>query len=166
MNSERQLTKAIFELAVAEARVFSRASRMLRGATQPVKMPCVCLSVCGNFFPNNPRPPQRQRRLELDAFGVLSPFKLNPDYAPGRETAFLSESRGGAKYLLHGLQRRRALKASSGTGRFQQSRRFTLAFRRLPSITISILYTNIRYLTRSSAPVSYTHLTLPTIYSV
>jgi len=31
--------------------IFSRASRMLRGATQPVRMPCV--SVCGNFFPTN-----------------------------------------------------------------------------------------------------------------
>ena len=39
--------------------VFSRASRMLRGATQPVSMPCVCQSVCLSvcveiFFPTNP----------------------------------------------------------------------------------------------------------------
>jgi len=36
--------------------VFSRASRMLRGATQPVRMLCVsvCLSVRGIFFPTNP----------------------------------------------------------------------------------------------------------------
>jgi len=35
-------------------RIFSRASRMMRGATQPVRMQCVCQSVCGNFFPTNP----------------------------------------------------------------------------------------------------------------
>jgi len=46
--------------------LFSRASLILRGVTQPVRMPCVCvcvcvcvcqsvcLSVCGNFFPTNP----------------------------------------------------------------------------------------------------------------
>ena len=37
--------------------VFSRASRMLRGATQPVRMPCVCVCVClcvEIFFPTNP----------------------------------------------------------------------------------------------------------------
>jgi len=46
-------------------RVFSRASRMLRGVTQPVMMPCVCvcvslsvcLSVCGNFFSDQPPHP-------------------------------------------------------------------------------------------------------------
>jgi len=43
--------------------IFSRASRMLRSATQVVRMPCVChihicmyvcMYVCGIFFPNNP----------------------------------------------------------------------------------------------------------------
>ena len=43
--------------------VFSRASRMLRGATQPVRMPCVCVCVCvclsvclcvEIFYPTNP----------------------------------------------------------------------------------------------------------------
>ena len=35
--------------------IFSRASHMLRGATQPVRMPCACVSVCvwEFFFPTN-----------------------------------------------------------------------------------------------------------------
>ena len=37
--------------------IFSRASRMLRGVTQQVSMPCVCpMSVCGNFFSEQPPP--------------------------------------------------------------------------------------------------------------
>jgi len=37
-------------VSMGEDRVFSRASRMLRSATQVVRMSCVC----GNFFPTNP----------------------------------------------------------------------------------------------------------------
>ena len=43
-------------------RVISRISRMLRGATQPVRMPCVCMCLCVEIFfseqpPHHPTPP-------------------------------------------------------------------------------------------------------------
>ena len=46
----------IVKLSTPLVQLFSRTSRMLRGATQPVRIPCVCVSVCGNFFSNQPPP--------------------------------------------------------------------------------------------------------------
>ena len=47
---------------------------MLRGATQPVRMPCV--SVCGNFFPTPP-PARRRDNLPLGILVIIENASLN-----------------------------------------------------------------------------------------
>jgi len=57
-------------LSCVRADVFSRASRMLRGATQVVRMPA-CMFVCGNFFSEQPTPHPPARRRDNIPLGIL-----------------------------------------------------------------------------------------------
>jgi len=56
--------------------VFSHASRMLRGATQPVRMPCVCLCV-EIVFPNTPTPIPRDN-IPLGILVTIVTFSAKP----------------------------------------------------------------------------------------
>ena len=62
---------------------FCHASRMLRGATQPVRMPCVCgcLYVCGNFFSEQPPPSRSEVRQYTARYSTLCLKKNDNDVA-------------------------------------------------------------------------------------